>query len=102
MDSYIQTLMLDPAMTRTIATNFKRDPSYKAIDYMCGGYSVGNRDGASPAHDGVYAGNEDKGRGEALNRSHYTQTHTLRCPGCSKYQYGLNFEVQTDVLKSLN
>ena len=108
MDSYFKTLnvsqsrlqfMLDSAMTRTVATNFKRDPRYKAIDYMCVGCSVGDRDGAPPADDGADTGAAEGGGGGALNRSRDTEAHILRCPGYTKYRDGLNFGVQTDVLK---
>ena len=88
-------------MTRTIATNFKRDPRYRAIDYLCVGCSVGKRDGAGLTDDGADAdtGAAGGGGGEALNKSRDTEAHVLRCPGYSKYREGLDLGVQSDVLK---
>ena len=85
-------------MVPKIATLYKRDPRYKAMNYLCVGCSVGGRGGARVDDAGV-AGGEEAGGEEALNRSLDTIPHVLRCSAYSEYRHGLNLNLQTDVLK---
>ena len=68
-------------MTPKLASNFHRDPKYRAIDYLCVGCSVNTT-----------------GRTSELNTSKDGEDHVLRCVGYEDLRQDLDLNSQSDML----
>ena len=74
-------------MCSTIASNFTRDPRFRAINYLCVGCSVRNEG------DSV-----SESRSEQLNTSRDSVSHLGRCPAYADLRFNLNLSEQKDML----
>ena len=107
MKSYIKSLntqsarlqfKLNSKMTPRVASNFHRDPKYRAIDYLCVGCSVAKESQGGSA--GVGGGEARAGEGGVtLNKSIDSEDHILRCLSYLDLRENLDLNLQSDILK---
>ena len=80
-------MKIDSKMCPTIASNFTRDPRFRAINYLCVGCSVRNK--SDPVSESL---------SEQLNTSRDSVCHLVRCPAYADLRLNLNLREQKDML----